>query len=213
VKTNIFQDNLEDGEVGENALKRGLNKILFTESVKLIKWDKKDIFSMNLQRGGVDGISKTREIKWDSKIRRYGCYRYGDILLEEESVMETKKPGWFYYSISDFIIYVWRDKFGNGLIDGYFIFLQNQLLKTWFEKNKEKYPKKIAESIDNKTGKVWHTLNRAVPIKEFPEGTLLNFKPNISLIKQQLDLLPFLDYSASNQKTFIQGKLFDGRSP
>ena len=209
MKTNIFQDNLEDGEVGENALKRGLNKILFTESVKLIKWDKKDIFSMNLQRGGVDGISKTREIKWDSKIRRYGCYRYGDILLEEESVMETKKPGWFYYSISDFIIYVWRDKFGNGLIDGYFIFLQNPSLKEWFERNKEKYQKKIAKSIDKKTGKLWHTLNRAIPITDFPKGTLLNFKPNLSLNKQQLNLLPFLDYNISTKKTFTQGKLFN----
>jgi len=197
MKTNIFRDCLKEGAVGEDAVKESLSSILFTESARAIKYGK-NIFSTNLQRKGVDGLIEIKEVKYETKMRGYQYHRYKDLLIEEISVVENKKPGWFYYSIADFVVYVWKNSAGTAILDGYFIFIQNPVLRNWYEENKEKYQTKTAESRDN--GITWHTLNRAIPIKDFPENTILNFKPNISLDKWQSKLLNFLDYDLLDGK-------------
>lgn len=190
-----FREKLKEGQQAENILKERLHSILFAESVKLIKWEGKDIFSTNLQRKGVDGTLRFKEVRWESKVRDYSSYKYGDILLETISVVKDKKPGWFYYTIADFVIYTWKNKKGTKLIDGYFIFVQNPILKSWFKENEKRFRLVRAKSYDKKTGEYWYTLNRAVPISQFPKGTVLRLDANIPLINQKEVLDKILDGS------------------
>lgn len=194
MKVNIWQENLIEGAKAEEALKEGLHRILFTESVKIIKYGE-DIFSTNLQRSGIDGIAQLKEVKWESKVREYEYYNKNnkDILIETVSNEDTGKPGWFYYSKADFIIYTWKNKFKNFLIDGFFIFIQNPVLRAWFEGEKDRFEEKEAVSIDKNTGNIWRTLNRVVPTKSFPKDTILHFSPFLSLDKQQIDLSKYLE--------------------
>ena len=207
MKINEFRRNIEEGKTAEKALKDKLHNILFSQSVRLIEWDNQNVYAMNLQRHGVDGISEIKEITWDVKVRDFSYYKYKDILLETVSVEETGKPGWFYYSIADFIIYTWKDKFNQYLIDGHFIFIQNPVLKKWFEENKDNYEDKKAKTIDKQTNNEWHTLNKAIPIRDFPMGTILQFNPLVSLNKQQLDLTKYLLYD-DYKKRAKQATLF-----
>lgn len=180
-KVNIFQEKLEEGNKAEKILMKKLVNILFATSVQQIGWDADNILTMNLQRRGIDGLVRIRELKCQVKTRSFFYHQFEDILIETVSVMERNKPGWFYTCKADFIAYVWKDKYGDYFMDGYFIFIQNPLLRPWFEENKKNYRRKIAESVDQNTGEVWHTANRVVPIKDFPKGTILHFNPRTPL--------------------------------
>ncbi len=59
-------------------------------------------------------------------------------------------------------------------MQGYLITLRNPKFKDWFEHNMHMFEEKKSESVA-KGGKVWHTLNRAVLISQFPKGTLFKF--------------------------------------
>ena len=143
--------------------------------------------NQEFQRKGIDGILYAETAKIDPKVRDYSVYKWKDILIETISVMEENKLGWFYTSEADIVAYVWENPSKTNLIDGFFIFIQNKDLKEWFEKYKNKHPEKRRVATSLRTGIIWHTENFAVPINEFPKGTLIRFDPKLpSLGKQSM---------------------------
>lgn len=190
-KYNIFTERLQRGLNGEKRLAKGLEKFNIIESVKRVIYNQEP----EIQKSGVDRIDRFREAKHEQKTREYDAYKWGDILIETVSVIEANKLGWWYTSEADIIDYVWRDQTGKAFIDGYYIFIRNKKLREWFEETRykekgkievkcnkckkvfqtlpSKFPIKIAES----NGCLWHTENIAIPIRDFPKGTIERFKP------------------------------------
>lgn len=163
---NIMGDNLSDGERGEILLVERFNRLLFIQKIKRIESRQKD---------GIDGILefKGKEITWDTKIRNNYYYKYNDILIEIET---GEKAGWFYSSQADIIFYCWWNKEKTDIIAGYIIPLQKEKLRNWFEKIKGAYKTQEAYSQNEATLEYWKTKNKAIPIKDFPKGTILRFK-------------------------------------
>ena len=132
------------------------------------------------QKHGIDMILMNKKPKIDIKTRQYQYHKFGDILLETISVIEKNKEGWLYYTDADLICYVWENESRNNLIDGYWLIIQP--LKEWFKGKENKYPKKIAESI--REDLIWHTENRAVPIKDIPKEYIYRFNPRLNNAEQ-----------------------------
>jgi len=185
--SNDFEEKLKEGNVWEELLKEKLAKVLFTESVKRIEYSDGE-YEAELQKTGIDGIINRKVVTFDVKARKHWCYKHNDILIETVSVVENDILGWFYTSKADFVAYVWENEDRTDLIDGYLIFIQDIDLKVWFEVHHERFIEKEAESNNHQ----WHTLNRVVPIDEFPDGTILQFNPTINLQSQKIDLLEHL---------------------
>ena len=176
-------------KVREEKLKNKLAKILFTKSVKRIPFDPNRVYRVKLQKACIDGIIHQKTVTFDIKVRDFHFLRFKDILIETVSVVESNKSGWFYYTKSNFIVYVWKNERGTNLKDGYFLFIQDRKLRDWFEENRSRHPIKHARSTRN--GYTWRTENVAVPIKDFPSGTIMRFNPRLSLELQEINLLDF----------------------
>lgn len=129
-----------------------------------------------VQKHGIDGFLTTKKPTVDTKTRGYDAYRYHDILIETLSIRERDILGWFYTTNADVIAYVWTNSSGTNLVDGYLLFMSDSV-RQWFETNKNQFKVKIAHS--KAKGKEWTTENRAVPISQFPKGTLYRFNPQI----------------------------------
>ncbi len=189
MKSHDFNEKVRGAESWEEKLKNKLAEVLFAESVKRIPYDLNRGYTVKMQKDGIDGVIHQKTVTFDVKVRDFYSLRFQDILIETVSVVESNKPGWFYYTKSNFIVYTWKNEKGTNLKDGYFIFIQNSRLRDWFEENRSRYPVKHAMSTRN--GYTWRTENVAVPIKDFPSGTIMRFNPHLSLELQQINLLDF----------------------
>lgn len=188
MKYRIFEEDVGEGDKVDEAIKNKLHDILFNifvvDGIRRIKWKGNDYYATTLQRAGIDGIGKLREIRWDTKVRDWSYWKNHDILIETLSDMKRGKPGWFYYSKADFVIYTWKNEDRNYLVEGYLIFIQNKIFRIWFWENIPHFKRAVAHSKSIRTGRTWDTMNRIVPIKDFPEGTILRFDPHVSLNNQ-----------------------------
>jgi hypothetical protein len=126
--------------------------------------------SRDEQRDGIDIVVELNNATFDVKFRDYRYYLRG-ILIETVSVVEENVPGWFYTSKADAIVYLWWDPTHTRLMPtGYYIYIQDKKLRSWFEKNKASYGPILATT--KKDGKTYHTEFYIVPIEDFPEGTI-----------------------------------------
>jgi hypothetical protein len=129
-----------------------------------------------IQKKGIDFISNNLSI--ELKIRDYSSYKYRDILFETMSIREENKLGWVYTSQADCVVYCWKNKKGTDLIDGYVLLIQNEEFKEWFNENKNRYNEKVATTEVG--GKIWHTVNIAVPIEDLSShGFIIQFNPKL----------------------------------
>jgi len=191
----VFENDALIGAEWEKKLKPALKKLILTEGIKRIEFNK----NPELQKKGIDLLIKNKIAKVDVKTRKFKFYCYKDILIETQH--SYGKKGWFYTSEADLIAYVWENKQGTNFHDGYLILIQNPELKSWFEKNKESFKIKWAYSKSKKNNDHWNTKNRVVPIEAFPKDTLFKFNPIIPieyLDKKQSQLKKFKESEQSN---------------
>jgi hypothetical protein len=171
-----FRDSVVKGSIGENMAMRimeSLKKYLGHDDAILTPYDKRCPGSLTLQRNGVDGVLMKDDSelwKFEIKTRDFRQIR-DDILIETVSILEQNKPGWFYTSKADWILYQWRGKDGIGIIDGYVIMIKDETLRRWFEHNKNAF--EIKDSHTDMGGEKYTTRNRVVMVRDFPIGTLL----------------------------------------
>jgi hypothetical protein len=189
-KVNIFQNNLANGDRWQEKLQPKLKQILLVKGLETVKWGEHP----ELQRRGIDAILKQKTARVELKVRDYRFYKRKDILLETETGINPQthaggRPGWFYTTEADLVIYVWKNERGTNLIDGYFICMTEDL-REWFRKNEHGFQELMALSLDRETGQTWITKNRAVPIGEFPVGSLVQFDPALTA-EEQLALEDF----------------------
>ena len=182
-KFNPFEKNLENGKKWEFPLLEKISRLRLKEKIKYLGDNRE------FQRKGIDGILYAEKAEIDPKVRNYSAYKYEDILIETISIIEQNKLGWFYTSRADIVAYVWKNASGTNLIDGYFVFIQNSKLRTWFEQYKEKNPEKRRVAYSEANGEVWSTENYAIPIDKFPTGVILQFNPRLPNQGKQTRLL------------------------
>ena len=123
-----------------------------------------------IQLDGIDQIANLEKATFETKTRLAYASKYNDILLE---LRTGDKNGWFYTSKADYIAYVILNEYKTDLIQGYLINIQNPRLRQFVNENLKRYHHIFADS-ENK-GEYWDTENIAIPISDFPKGTLFEF--------------------------------------
>ncbi|MEM3452495.1 MAG: hypothetical protein QW835_02580 [Candidatus Hadarchaeum sp.] len=182
-KVHDFNRCLEEGLLWEARLRPFVEKLLIGKILHSVSFNERP----DLQKSGIDMILQKEAPSVEIKIRDHKYYAQKDILLETVSVAEERTEGWAYLTKADLIFYIWKTPAGTNLADGYIILIQK--LKDWLKQNEHKFKKKIACSV--RDGKIWHTENVAVPIAEFPDGTLYRFSPHLTA-EEQTQLKSFL---------------------
>lgn len=126
------------------------------------------------QRNGIDFSVNLDPANFEIKTRDYKYYKYNDILLETDSVIEKRVFGWIYTTKADVILYVWLDETKTKFIDGYIIIVDklkkclNDLIVEYWERTHG------YSTTEGRYTTGWFT----VPINGFPEGILIRFDPN-----------------------------------
>jgi len=165
-RVNVWDFSLKVGSKGEEIVREKLQAFMTKITLKRFDFE----LYPEIQRKGIDLFLSKDKPTIEIKSRLSFALKYGDVLLE---LRTHNKPGWFYTSRADYIAYVIFNKQKTDLVKGYLIALQNPKLRTFIENNIEKYEHKIAYSENQ--GSFWVTDNIAVPISDFPEGTLFQF--------------------------------------
>ena len=177
MKFHDFNEKLREGNLCEEYVKSHFDVIFYTPILKHITYEN----DPKMQRDGIDFVMSKEEVNFDVKCREYGFYKWNDILLETVSVVETGKPGWFWASRSDIIVYMWQNETKTEVIDGYLLLLPQT--REWIKDKMDKYKTKTAHS--KRQGGTWATDNIAVPIKDFPSDCLIQILKNkLNLEKQ-----------------------------
>lgn len=164
-----FDEKLEQGLKWESELADTLETILVTKGLEQISFED----NAEMQRSGIDLVLQQDSPNIDVKCREHYAIQFGDILLETWSVYEENKRGWVYKPDIDLVAYVFENRPGTNLQKGYFI-VMSDVFREWFQENATEYPQKVAE---NSSFGGYTTVNRAVPMEDFPEETLIEFDP------------------------------------
>lgn len=164
-----FGESLDMGLKWEQILKPRLKQVLVAASLESISFEE----NPDMQRNGIDMVLQQENPNVDVKARGHYALQYGDILLETWSVWEENKVGWAFKPDIDLVAYVFENEPGTNLKQGYFIVMSDEF-RDWFQENADNYPEKEAK---NGSFGGYTTLNRAVPIEDFPQGTLIEFDP------------------------------------
>jgi len=165
-RINVWRFSSEIGAKAENMVRKRLET--FITKVTLKQYD----FNLypEIQRAGIDQIGDLKRASFDIKSRLFYALKYSDILIELKT---GSRLGWFYTSKSDFIAYVIFNKRKTDLVKGWLISLQNTVFRKFIKNNLFYYPHKCAKSERN--GSYWNTENLAIPLSDFPTGTLFPF--------------------------------------
>lgn len=135
-----------------------------------------------IQFDGIDG-KVSLNLCWEAKVRAIEYSKEKDILLEIMSKIENNTLGWFFYSKADFIFYLFADFKKKEFVNGYLLDLG--IIQRYFTEEKLKdYPVKIAKTEAN--GEIWHTENRAVPIRAFPKNSVIKIINILNEINHQI---------------------------
>jgi hypothetical protein len=166
VRPRSFDRDLEEAKHWERKVSEELDEILVEEALRLA--------SRAEQRNGIDITVKLKKATYDVKFRDRRYYLRG-LLIETISVVEKNVPGWFYTSKADAVVYLWWNEAKTDLMPiGYYIYIQNKKLREWFEENKLNYkPQRSKTKWDDG---LYHTEFYVIPIKDFPKGTIREFK-------------------------------------
>ena len=161
------------GTKWEKKLAPIMENFIYSTKIKAMNYN--NPIERSRQQQGIDGIGEIVELCWESKTRTFNEKYYNvDILLETVSVEHVGKPGWVYTSQADVVSYCWEtDNRQNLMPVGYLILIKELRATKWF-KTLLTYPEKRAHTEDK-----WSTLNRAIPILDFPPRTLYVFNPTM----------------------------------
>jgi len=185
LKVNNWDECLQIGEIGETITTNNFLTVFKPILVKYL-YSNRYKFELNelIQRAGIDGENALSLFKWEVKTR---TQFYPDILLELSH--SYGKPGWFYYTEAEIIVYLYLDK--NKAIDRGFLLIMEKL-RNYFTKEKlEKYSEIKAYS-DN-SGSMWNTTNVPIPFKDFPKNSLISI-PKLRNVKGDGNQKPLIDF-------------------
>ncbi len=169
----IFEKDVKTGELAEEMLASKF-KVVFAPVLQRILFDPLNKENIILQKSGVDGIISFKPVDYDVKARSHQYYRLKDILLETVSIVDNNKPGWLYKSNT--VVYLWFNKDKTRFMDGYILDVCR--IRDWIKGKENTFKKKFSFS-KNDDGKFWTTENIAVPIKDFPVGTIRQINKSI----------------------------------
>jgi len=101
----------------------------------------------------------------------------GNIPIEVFSVFEQQKPGWFYASDSDIVVWVYHDERGDGLWHTGYVMPLTDTLREWVNHNRELW-RRIEVANDGRYGE-YTAINYLVPVPAFPPHQLIPFDTRI----------------------------------
>lgn len=170
MKYNIFEIQKENSRTIEEIIRKKIYILLPTILEPYIK-DYNYTLHPNKQLQGIDGGI---HFDWDVKARDNSYRWVNDIALE---IKTNNKKGWFCKSKADIIFYGITNKKKTDYLQGktWILFLDN--CRSYFTKDKLiEYEKKLAPTHDKITKEVLYwTINRIIPIEDFPNYCLINF--------------------------------------
>ena len=182
-KIHDFNRDLSEALKWEEKVAGQFKDIIIAEAVKKA--------TLEEQKDGIDIIIKLKEGTFDVKFRDSKYFPPQDLLIETVSVVEQNKPGWFYTSKADAVVYLWWNESRTNLKPvGYLLFIQDPWFREWFEKHRHLYPEK--ETTTKRDGKTWKTKFVIVPIKHFPKGSLRKIYVKPISVQNQLSINQFL---------------------
>lgn len=185
MKCNDWDESLSFGGVGEKLFISTF-KGVFEPVLHHVDFSQQP----DTQRAGVDVQTFQKPLEFDVKSRDYYAHRYKDILVETISVVEKNKPGWVYYTRSDYIVYVWFNKTKTRFVDGYLIDLPK--FKPFFEENITTF-EQPRDAMTKHGYIVWHTRNKAVPIYRIPQNCIKHIDTKLIEVRDQTKLSKFFD--------------------
>lgn len=179
---NNFKHNVSQGQFFEKVVLKRI-KDFFLGTTIYIPYDSNSTIACEIQRKGIDGYIKIYKPKLDIKTRldhRFYRLNNNDICVEvklEDLNTGRETPGWYYYSQSDFIIYVWANKNRDDLErEGYIIPLRDpkvrEFLDNYIKNNNGKW------SYSESGNHMWKTYNVFPKVSQFPPNTLIRFDPS-----------------------------------
>lgn len=119
-----------------------------------------------------EGIYETIE----EKIRSPDRSTYDDVLIEHTSCAERGTAGWIYTSKADWLSYV-RQPGGKVVA----LLIPMQPLRIWFTANRERLGKDVLAATRLAGGGQYHTLNKAVSLKDAAFRLFLNAHGAVTL--------------------------------
>ncbi len=170
LKANWFCENLKEGEKWERIALQELQFLL--PHTTMVKYGE----NPELQRNGIDGTISLKKITYEVKTREHK-FCCDDIAFETVSVVEAKKPGWYYHSNADILIYHWLDRTETRSEKLYVLGLKKLRRRHFLEEVVEKYGLRERTAASN-AGR-WHTKFYAVPVKYIPADCYIQGKPLI----------------------------------
>lgn len=195
MKSNDFGKCLKIGTKGEEMFITTF-KGVFEPILKKIEYN---LFPQS-QRQGVDILLSKNSVEFDVKSRDFSYYKWKDILVETISVIEQDKPGWIYYTKSEYIVYVWFNKLKTKFIDGYLIYLPH--FKPFFEKNINSF-RQPNDARSELGERIWHTRNKIVPISTIPTDCIKRVDMSVLGVKDQLLLSDFFEFEYIQKQATI----------
>lgn len=174
LKINEFDDCMIIGDIGEKFTEKNFLTIFQSILTNYLyanryKYDLYELF----QKAGKDGKTGISLFEWEVKTRsRF----YPDILLE--LFHSYGKPGWFYYTKADIVVYLYLNE--SKLIEKGFLLIMHKL-KDYFTSEKLDAYHQIKAWSKNKENE-WYTINVAIPFKDFPKKSLISL-PNLNTLK------------------------------
>jgi len=157
-----FNNQLALGKAGEDMVMRAVDGMLHDYDTH-----------PHLQRSGIDITNDKYLI--DVKTQAHKYIDSDNIPIEVFSVYEQQKPGWFYRSEADIIVWVYHGEGGNGLWHTGYVMPLTDELREWVNDNRKEW-RRIEVANDGRYGK-YTAVNYLIPIDKFREHELISFDP------------------------------------
>jgi hypothetical protein len=158
-----FSNQLALGKAGEDMVMRSIDGMLHGYDTH-----------PDLQRSGIDITNDKYLI--DVKTQAHKYTDSGNLPIEVFSVYEKSKPGWFFSSDADIIVWVYHGKGGKGLWHTGYVMPLTSDLRQWVNKYRKRW-RRIRVPNDGRYGK-YNAICWLVPIDEFAEHELIPFDPH-----------------------------------
>lgn len=172
-ETFSWDETLEMGTSREPEVSRKLQQILTQAKIRNVSFADDPETQLN----GIDAVMARDNVTWDTKTQRHDHYRTGNLPFETISVVEANKPGWFYTSDADIIVWVYETKSESDatlMPRGYFL-LHDENIVEWFNERLSEFRKFTSKTTSSNSE--WTTLGRLVPIEDIPDSHICEFNP------------------------------------
>jgi len=173
-----FEEQLEFGTKWENEVKDRLESVMLSLSMQSISFDEKP----EMQLAGIDHIVSKDSPAIDVKTcdHKYSNSKY--VPIETMSVEEKDKPGWFFDSEADLVVFVYPNKAKTNLYKSGYMMPLKTGLRDWFRQTISEYSRKRIPN-NGKYGE-YHTAIRLVPKSDIPDEYLVEFDPRLPTDKE-----------------------------